>query len=205
MRFRRGAFWNQGTPVKIVGDASPWGLGAYIMIDGVIIEYFAVALNDWVAGYLNAPIGSCTGQQVWEALNLVLALRAWKARWTTTRISLEVRADSVSALTLVATLRARGPALAAIGREYALDVGDGAYLPDICCHTPGVASHVADALSRKFDNNSPQWKLPDLLRDASEVFPPALNADFFTASPAPVHRTADMGEPEKAPTDEQYQ
>ena len=51
-------------------------------------------------------------------------------------------------------------------------------------------------LSRKLDNNAPARKLPDLPMNATEVLTPALGADFFTASSAPVHRTAVMGEPE---------
>ena len=118
VRFRRDAFWNKGRNIRIVGDASPWGLGAYLLIDGVILEYYAVEITTALAEFLGTQIGSHRGQQTWEALNLVVALRTWKVHWRAERVSLEIRADSIAALTLVASLRAKGWALSAIAREY---------------------------------------------------------------------------------------
>ena len=79
VRFRRDAFWNRGRELVISGDASPWGFGALLIVNGVVVEYYAAPLNEWLADFFHYPIGSHLGQQAWEALNLVLALRTWKA------------------------------------------------------------------------------------------------------------------------------
>ena len=184
VRFRRDAFWNRGKSIRIVGDASPWGLGAYLLLDGVAVEFYACPLNPWLTDFMEAPEGSPKGQQVWESLNLVVALRAWQRFWKADRVTLEVRGDSVAALTLLAAVRGKGRALTAVAREYALDLGDAAYFPDVCAHTPGVASTIADALSRRFAPAA-AWSVPAALEGAREIVPPTLDHTFFSATVLP--------------------
>ena len=104
-------------------------------------------------------------------------MRIWASVWQRSRITLEVRSDNVTALTMLASMRVHGKGLSLIARELALDIGRGVYRPDVCAHSPGVAHVVADALSRKF---APGYKfeLPQCLAPASEVAAPPRTAGF---------------------------
>ena len=136
--------------VEITADASPWGLGAILKLDGKICEYFGVALTTMDEEILQVAIGSCEAPQVFEALCLLVALRLWHRKWKASRVRLFVRSDNIGALCMVASMRARTPALALIARELALDIGDATYRPDMVAHLPGVSNVAADSLSRRF-------------------------------------------------------
>ena len=66
-------------------------------------------------------------------------------------MSLTVRGDNVTALTMVRNLKAGSPALAKIARLMALDMADAEYAPDLAQHTPGIQNVIPDVLSRKYD------------------------------------------------------
>ena len=86
--------------MQIVADASPSGLGALLRINGVIKEYafdFITANDERILKV--KKLGS-EGQQVWEALVLLAAIRPWREHWQDKRVSLQVKSDSVSALIL---------------------------------------------------------------------------------------------------------
>ena len=104
-----------------------------------------------------------------ECLNLPVALRIWKEHWTTERVCLEVRADNVTALTLVWALKGSSPAINQIARELALDLGDASFRPDVISHTPGVASCVTDALSRRYEQGT-EFVLPHQLEHVPECW-----------------------------------
>ena len=91
--------------------------------------------------------GDAAGQQTWEALAIWCALWLWKDYWKQKRVYLSVRADSVSGLTLVMKLKAKGTGPRIIARELALLMGTSAYKPRVLAHTPGVCNVVADKLS----------------------------------------------------------
>ena len=40
------AFKNSGRKVRIVGDACVYGMGAYLMIDDIIVSWYATALSN---------------------------------------------------------------------------------------------------------------------------------------------------------------
>ena len=108
-------------------------------------------------------------EYAWEITkrNKLVALRIWKEHWTTERVCLEVRADNVTALTLVMTLKGSSPAINQIARELALDLGDASFRPDVISHTPGVASCIADALSRRYEPGT-EFTLPQQLENVPE-------------------------------------
>ena len=56
-----------------------------------------------------------------------------------------------------------------VARELALDLGDAAFWPNIVTRTPGVASEIADALSRKHQPGV-EFCLPSCLQGVPEVF-----------------------------------
>ncbi len=47
-----------------------------------------------------------------------------------------------------------------IARELALDVGDGAYFPEVVRHIPGIANGLADKLSRACAPSETPWQVP---------------------------------------------
>ncbi len=103
---------------------------------------------------------------------MLVALRLWAPQWQANRVRLEVRADNVSALTLVATMRGRGWALVTIAREIALDFAKAACRPAVCAHVPGVGLELADRLSRRYQPST-TWQPPQKLVASAEATAPA--------------------------------
>jgi hypothetical protein len=101
-------------------------------------------------------------------LAILVSLRLWSRFWRRARITLEVRSDNVTSLTMLTSLRVHGYGMSILGRELALDLGAGIYKPAICAHSPGVAHKVADALSRRY---APAfvYELPTCLASAAEI------------------------------------
>ena len=99
------AFKNSGRKVRIVGDAFVYGMGAHLMIDDIIVSWYATALSNHDEKLLNVQIGDEKHQQVAESLNLLVALRTWKLHWCLERVQLEVRADNMTALNLILRLK----------------------------------------------------------------------------------------------------
>ena len=157
------AFKNSGRKVRIVGDACVYGMGAYLMIDDIVVSWYATALSNHDEKLLNVQIGDEKHQQVAESLNLLVALRSWKQHWCLERVQLEVRADNMTALNLIMRLKGSTPQLNQMAREVALDLGDAAF-----SHTPGIASTIANDLSRRFCPGT-VFKLPTLLENVPEA------------------------------------
>ena len=164
------AFQNCGTILRFGGDASVFGLGAYLTVNGKVVSWYASDISREDEKFLDIRKGDEKCQQVAESLNLLVALRTWKEFWCQERVSLEVRSDNIAALTLVMNLKGSSRALNQVARELALDLGDAAFKPGFVTHTPGVASSKADVLSRKFSPSS-EFLLPSALKDVPEVFP----------------------------------
>ena len=121
------ATWsNVAQPILITLDASPWGLGGTIEVQGNIVSFFSSPLSDVDFQILGHTIGEASGQQVWESLSALVALRAWKSYWTKDRTKLLMRGDSVTMLTMVLCLKpSRSPGLGLLARELALDLAEG--------------------------------------------------------------------------------
>ena len=166
-RYSLSSYLGEGLDVEIVMDASGRGLGAYLKEDGVITEYFKDTLTDLDAEILGHELGTADGQQTWEALVALCALRLWSDKWMSRRIKLRVMSDSVTAMIMVLRLKARGSGPALVAREVALDLADALYQPNVVGHLPGIANTIADYLSRpdKWDAIA----LPAALADAREM------------------------------------
>ncbi|CAK0858261.1 unnamed protein product, partial [Prorocentrum cordatum] len=65
--FYLGAYLGTCPKIRIVTDASPWGFGGFIVIEGVFVSWFAAELPPDLAKVVGVEIGSCTGQQTLEA------------------------------------------------------------------------------------------------------------------------------------------
>ena len=142
------AYLHRGSTIVITTDASPWAIGGYIMVDGIIREFFHQLVSEEDARILNIPLGSCEAQQGMESFGLLVALRLWRRFWHNRRVILTVRSDSVAGLTVVLKFRSSGEAPSLVARELAIDMARTTYTPQIVEHIPGVANVVADILSR---------------------------------------------------------
>ena len=176
--FLVSAFKNSGRKLRIVGDACMFGMGAYLMDESQIVSWYAVALTKNDEQWLGIKVGDETFQQVAESLNLLVALRVWKHHWQSERIKLEVRSDNVAALHLVLRLEGKSPGMNQVARELALDQGDAAFRPDIVTHTRGVASEIADALSRKHQPGV-EFCSPSCLQNVPEAVPAERTEDWW--------------------------
>ena len=80
-----------------------YGPGAHLMIDHEVVSWYASARTSDDEKYLNIIVRDEKCQQTAECLNLLVALRTWKAFWQTGR--LEVRDAHIAASTMVLHLK----------------------------------------------------------------------------------------------------
>jgi hypothetical protein len=175
------AFLNRGAPVGITIDASPWDLAAYLCVNDAPVSWFSSCITGADESQFGKSIGSCEGQQLWESLAALVALRVWKHTWTSGRMRLKVRGDNMTMLSLLVRLRppTDSPGLGLIAREMALDIGEAVYAPDISEHLPGVANMVADSLSRKFETGVLDWNVPAFLLRVPEIVVPVRDRSYY--------------------------
>ena len=175
-------FSNVGDQIELVLDASPWALGGVLIVNGCYMSYFTSPIADHDERRFGIQRGRCEGQQVWEALCLLVALRVWASFWRSRRCVLSVKSDSVSALTLLLVMRPSTPQLAIIARELALDVSESCYRPVCVAHIPGVSNKLANMLSRAGEHVC----IPPELMQAKRVTPPDRDDTYFRALAPPV-------------------
>ena len=97
--FRLDSYMGKGKTIEIGTDASPWGMGGWLTIDGLITHFFACPVDDSDVQLLGVERGTSVGQQVWECLAVLIAVDLWSYIWRQDRIQLKVRGDNVTALT----------------------------------------------------------------------------------------------------------
>ena len=142
-------------------DASPFGLGGVLIEDGKIITYFASELTHHDEYIHKQAIGDSRGQQAWECLAVLVALRIWHHRWKHKRVKITIKGDNKSALAMAARLKA-GPSAKLVARELGLLYTTVQWQPEVE-HIPGVANRLADPLSRLKDPNK-VYTIPPQLR-----------------------------------------
>jgi hypothetical protein len=184
--FSREAYLGAGVFVQITLDASPWGLGGVLQEDGETVSWFASALSDFDYSFFGYEQGSSKGQQCWEALAALVAMRLWKTRWRSQRVRIAVRGDSLAMLTVLLKFKApsNSRALGIIAREVALDVAESCYAPDFTEHIPGITNKTADILSRLDAPAKPGEErpiVPQWLLSFPRAFPPARALPYFRA------------------------
>jgi hypothetical protein len=184
--FSLDSYLGAGVFVEVTLDASPWGLGGILFENGEAVGWFSSPLLAFDFKFFNFEKGSPNGQQVWEALAALVALRLWKSRWKGQRIRLTVRGDSVAMLTLILKYKApaKSRAMGIIAREVALDVAESCYAPDVSEHIAGLSNKTADVLSRleappKSGEDPP--KVPEWLTKVPQSYPPQRGLDYFRA------------------------
>jgi len=187
------AYLRRGDPVSVTLDASPWGLGAVLEIGHVAITFISDQLTEDDELHPGAKIGDPDGQQAFESLIVLVALRAWKSYWRTTRITLRVSGDNYTVLTLLLSMKAKGLGVSLVGRELALDLGDGAFRPNLVEHLPGVSNVTADVISRQHAprTRGGKWTLPPWLAGVERTAVPKRSSEFY--------RTLRSRRPERPP------
>jgi hypothetical protein len=152
-------------------------------VNGVVAHWLSSPLTAIDYDKFDLTAGDPAGQQVWEALATLVALREWLPEWKEQRICVKVRGDNVTMLKLVLSMRPHGWRLAIVARELAIDVASGAYTPGVAVHTPGIANVVADLLSRQLMPGKP-FSLPPSLVGIPETLVRLRDASFYTTCPS---------------------
>ena len=158
-------------------------------MDGVITACFASALTKDDSDKFRIPLADACGQQVWEALAILVAIVLWSSVWQKERIILKVKSDNVTSLTLLIKMRpststVHGRQLATISRELALHLVDLSFPPDVA-HTPRVGHIFADKLSRVFSPTGKGKITQDLhpaMATAQIVVAPVRDHSFYKVS-----------------------
>ena len=176
--FDLATFSGNGKSVCICLDASPWGLGGFLVEESTIVSWFACGISPQEQSILQINTAESAAQQVVEALVVLVALRTWKHRWTHHRIELRVKSDSISALVLCLNLKTSGYGTGIVAREIALDIAHSEYKPTVAQHIPGVDNVIADALSRKYAPGF-DFELPSCLRPAQELLLPERDDKYY--------------------------
>lgn len=177
--FTLSAYLRTGTAVDIYTDASPWGMGGWLCVDGVPTEYFTVPRTKFDFSFFGYKKGDCKGQQCWEAYAILVAIRLWKHVWQHVRARLSFFADNVTARTALAIYKAKhSTGVSRIAREMALEFADAEFAPDFSNHLPGISNGVADSLSRQWEPKK-AYTLPATLLHAQRREPEARNTAYF--------------------------
>ena len=142
--------------VQLVTDASPWGLGAILYLDGKAHEYLADQVTDEDVELLGVTRGDHRSQSVLEALAVLVAVRCWLPKFSHLRFLVVTRSDSIAAVGALVAGRSGSAAMNMVVREVTLDLAECVYRLDVAKHIKGTENVFADALSRLHDTNSPK-------------------------------------------------
>ena len=91
------SYFRWGAAVAIVTDASPFGMGAVLYQDAEPVQHFSIPITDLDVERMGADRGSCKGQQCWESIAVLVALREWQSWWALKRVTFTYKADNVTA------------------------------------------------------------------------------------------------------------
>ena len=147
-------------------------------VDSVVTSFFAEEITKKEAEILRVPLGDSAAQQAFEAFAALIALRLWSPLWKGERMTLSIKSDSVSALSLVLNLRTSGFGCNLVAREIALDVAEMAYRPDVVEHVRGVSNISADCLSRLCQPGS-KYEIPPEFENVTRAIPQTRNRELF--------------------------
>ena len=96
---------------------------------GKQIAYFSIVITEHDEAVLGHKRGEHEGQQGFEALALLVAIRLWMALWRMKRVRLALRNDNVGALTMFTAPKGKSMPMNAVAREYALDMAECVFEP----------------------------------------------------------------------------
>ena len=75
--------------MEIGTDASPWGIGGWLIADGKLTRFFTCPVSNDDRKMFDNPAGTSEGQQLWECLAVLVAVDAWSAMWNQRRVLLK--------------------------------------------------------------------------------------------------------------------
>ena len=149
------------------------------MSNGAPAAWFADEIHDIDLRVLNAERGDHRFQTTWEALALLVAVRAWKLD-SHSGIKVALQSDSLSALSAAAKMSSSSGAIRKVLCELALDQADLDSGHSSLVHIPGLANKWPDALSRLWEPR-PQ-KFPNELRGDPRTHVQPRTVDSFWRS-----------------------
>ena len=152
------------------------------MLNNTPLAYYHSPVDELDERLLRLTIGDAAGQQALEALSVLVALKLWRKYWARTGVSLRIRSDSVSTLTLLVKLRVNcsSHSLSIIARELALEFGTATYKPLLFQHIPGLSNDWADALSR-ISQPGKKVQIPQQLLQCHQTPAPIRNEDYYSS------------------------
>eukprot|EP00971_Amphidinium_carterae_P136318 2700800-Amphidinium_carterae.1 len=124
--------------VVLAVDGSPWGVGATLTVDGVLTRLMSSRLSDADYALHGFLPGDCKGQQTWECLCLLVAIKHWQAHVLQPGVHWTIKSDNTTVLNLVSKLSTGGEGPGLIAREIALELTDMVWQPRVASHVPGI-------------------------------------------------------------------
>ena len=119
------AYLQHGDKVKVTTDASPYGFGGLLEINGTIDSSLADKISDQDRAALNLKSEpSSDDRKVFEAFAALVALHEWPPIWKSCRFVLSVETNSITKLSMVAKMQPHSARLGLIAREMAIDIGN---------------------------------------------------------------------------------
>ena len=165
-------------------DASPWGLGGVLFIDGLPSRFYAQDIQQEDLEKFEIIVGDCACQAIVENLAILIGVRMWLPLWKSQRVTVTIKTDSMAAIGAWSKERSSKPAINAIVREMALDQAEGLYEFTVIEHISGVDNDIADALSRLSEPDAGKT-LPACLQWATRDFPPKRSASYWRVAAGP--------------------
>ena len=173
LRFRHG-----GVRWRIRTDASPYGLGGYIMNEhNQVAAYWADKLTPEDLSRFDATIGDPAFQAEWELLAVLISLHVFANELCSAWGCFAVQSDSKAALGTAMKLASPRPSMNAIAAEIAIQLEVLHAEVIIGEHVSGTLNFVADALSRLSSGK----ELPKSLHDCPRRAAPVRGAGFYKA------------------------
>jgi len=125
-------------------DASPWGAGAALFLNGVAVEYFQIDWSQDLAEKFGTELGNPEAQTLWEYMVIYLLLLVWGTELREHGIA--IMGDNIAALSGALNLKGRSK-LSQITREISWRKCRFGWR--FCAgHLPSELNGIADALSR---------------------------------------------------------
>ena len=165
--------------LMFVLDASPYGLGGVLFDGESPVAYFGSKLTKDDVKIHKHAIGDCAGQQIWECLVVLVAMRAWKHLWLPRKSSVTLRSDNYSALAMASRMKVPSSANL-IGRELALLYTNASFEPRFVDHVPGIANTLSDDLSRLADTHNPH-EVPASLKHLTPTLIPRRTRAWYSS------------------------
>ncbi|CAJ1350967.1 unnamed protein product, partial [Effrenium voratum] len=140
--------------VTITTDASPWGMGATLAINGHILRSVATKED---TERMQVPYGEAASQGAMEALAVWVALDHWRNQINGSKYNITLRSDSVVALAVTGKLASSTPGLNWIAAELTIILEVTGLERLEVKHIPGKINTEADYLSRMLASG---WRHP---------------------------------------------